>query len=93
MGKIPGYIFLFLLVLSAFNAFEKDSLYSEEDPNVIFQKAEALFNKKKYPVALSLYEKVISIDSSFTKGYRGIIRCYNALGDPQGAVFLWNLSF
>jgi tetratricopeptide (TPR) repeat protein len=93
MGKIPGYIFLFLLVLSAFNAFEKDSLYSEEDPNVIFQKAEALFNKKKYPVALSLYEKVISIDSSFTKGYRGIIRCYNALGDPQGAVIFMESLF
>ena len=93
MGKIPRYIFLLLLVLSAFNTFERDSLYSEEDPNVIFQKAETLFNNKKYPVALSLYEKVISIDPTSIKGYRGIIRCYNALGDPQGAVIFMESLF
>ena len=93
MGKIPKYIFLLLLVFSAFNTLERDSLYSEEDPNVIFQKAEALFNKKKYPVALSLYEKVISLDPSFTKGYRGIIRSYNALGDAQGAVIFMESLF
>jgi len=93
MVKIQRYIFLLLLVFSAFNTFERDSLYSEEDPNVIFQKAEALFNNKKYPVALSLYEKVISIDPTFTKGYRRIIRCYNALGDPQGAVIFMESLF
>jgi len=93
MVKMPRYIFLFLLFIFAFNTFERNPLYSEEAPDVIFQKAEALFNKKKYPVALSLYEKVISIDPDFAKGYRGIIRCYNALGDPQGAIIFMESLF
>lgn len=93
MGKIPKYIFLFLLVLLIFNVFYKDNLYAEKDPNAMFQSAEALFSEKKYSAALSLYEDVISIDPSFTKGYRGIIRCYNALGDPQGAVILMESLF
>jgi tetratricopeptide (TPR) repeat protein len=93
MGKISKYFFLFLLSLAALNFLYRDSLHAEETPKAVFQEAEALFNKKKYSEALSLYEKVVSLDPSHTKGYRGIARCYSELGDPQGAVIYMESLF
>jgi len=57
-----------------------------ENSPALFQEAEALFQKKRYADALRVYEKLIIQEPSFTQGYRGIARCYTALGDPQGAV-------
>ena len=50
------------------------------------QKAAVLFDNKKYPEALALYEQAVERTPSNIEGYRGLVRCYHALGDPQGAV-------
>ncbi len=84
-SKISEYFLLFFFVIGSLNHLNRNNLHAKEDLRAIFQKAESLFKKKKFSEALSLYESVISKDPSFIKGYRGIIKCYTALGDPQGA--------
>ncbi len=84
-SKISEYFLLFFFVIASLNHLNRNNLHAKEDLRAIFQKAESLFKKKKFSEALSLYERVISNDPSFIKGYRGIIKCYTALGDPQGA--------
>ncbi len=86
LRKIQKCVFLFLFVLTVLNPSYRNNLYAEEDLNASFLKAESLFNNKKFSEALSLYEDIISKDPSFIRGYRGIIECYVALGDSQGAV-------
>jgi tetratricopeptide (TPR) repeat protein len=85
-SKIHNCIFLLLFALTVLNPSNRNNLYAEEDVKAIFQKAESLFNNKKFSEALSIYEDIISKDPSFIRGYRGIIECYVALGDAQGAV-------
>jgi tetratricopeptide (TPR) repeat protein len=93
MVALRLYVLSFLVAISTFCATLAANLYAEEGTNAVFQKAEALYNKKRYPEALALYEKVVSIDPAFTGGYRGIVRCYNALGDLQGAVIFMESLF
>jgi tetratricopeptide (TPR) repeat protein len=61
-------------------------LFAAENPQALLQKAESLLQQEKHSEALPLFEKVISADLSFTAAYRGLVACYAALGDPQGAV-------
>ena len=61
-------------------------LSAAENSPALFQEAESLFQKKHYAEALRLYEKLIVQEPSFTQGYRGVVRSYTVLGDPQGAV-------
>jgi tetratricopeptide (TPR) repeat protein len=84
---------LFLLTLAALTLHCAYDLYAAEDPGNLFQNAEALFKDKKYTEALPLYELFITKASSSTKGYRGIVRCYSALGDSQGAVVFMESLF
>ncbi len=78
---------LFLLLFSiSFLLFYSKNLQAEDPPGVVFDRAESLFEKKKYSESLSLYEKVISLDSAHLMAYRGLVRSYVKLGDPQGGV-------
>ena len=52
----------------------------------MFQKAETLYKEKKHAEALPLYQKVIALNSAFSQAYRGVVLCYGALGNPQGAL-------
>jgi len=69
------------------------TLHAEQDTAAVLQKAENLYNQKKYSEALGLYEKLISTDPNVTQGYRGIVRCYSGLGDPQGAAVYMETLF
>ncbi len=60
LSKIQKCIFLLLFALTVLNPTCRNNLYAEEDLNAIFQKAESLFNNKKFSKALSLYEDIIS---------------------------------
>ncbi len=57
-----------------------------ETPQDLFQKAQRLYKEKKHGEALPLYKKVIQADSTFSRAYRGVVLCYGALGNPQGAL-------
>jgi tetratricopeptide (TPR) repeat protein len=86
-------LFFFTLVFFFIYSFYEVTLQSKEAQDAIFIEAENLFNQKKYSESLTLYEKAISIDSDSTNGYRGIVKCYSALGDPQGAVIYMESLF
>jgi len=60
--------------------------YCQETPQSLFRKAEALYKAKNYAEALPLYQKVIAADSVYMQAYRGIVLCYGAMGNPQGAL-------
>ena len=51
-----------------------------------FQKAETLYKAKNHAEALPLYQKVIAADSAYGQAYRGVVLCYGAMGNPQGAL-------
>lgn len=57
-----------------------------ETPQELFQTAEKLYEEKNHAEALPLYKKVINADSAFSQAYRGVVLCYGALGNPQGAL-------
>ena len=59
---------------------------SQETPQALFQKAETLYKEKKHADALPLYQKAVAADSAFSQAYRGVVLCYGALGNPQGAL-------
>jgi tetratricopeptide (TPR) repeat protein len=50
------------------------------------QQAESLLAAKKYAEALSLYEKAIAQNSACVPAYRGLVCCYDALGNAHGSV-------
>jgi len=60
--------------------------FSQETPEALFQKAEALYKEKKHAEALPLYQKAVAADSTLSPAYRGVVLCYGALGNPQGAL-------
>ncbi len=77
---------LLLLFSISFFLLYSTNLQAEDSPIAAFDRAEDLFEKKKYSESLSLYEKVISLDSAHLMAYRGLVRSYVKLGDPQGGV-------
>ena len=91
--KYLKYALSFLLVFTFLIFHNVYDLHAVENPDVLAQKAEALFKDKKYAEALSLYELFITKAPASTKGYRGIVKCYSALGDPQGAVVFMESLF
>lgn len=58
----------------------------QETAQALFQKAETLYKAKNYAEALPLYQKVIAADSAYAQAYRGVVLCYGAMGNPQGAL-------
>ncbi|MEI6126642.1 MAG: tetratricopeptide repeat protein [Pseudomonadota bacterium] len=66
--------------------FDTGFLYPQEAPKALFEKAESLFNNKKFSESLTLYQKIVTADPSFVQAYRGVVSCYGELGNPQGAV-------
>ena len=93
MGTFIRHLFLLFFGLFIFSTLHGDTSWAQKNPGALFQEAEDLFKKKRYAAALELYEKIITVDPSFTRGYRGITRCYDALGDPQGAVIFMETLF
>jgi tetratricopeptide (TPR) repeat protein len=57
-----------------------------EDPKALVEKGEILCGQGKLPAALKLYEATLQADPSMTVAYRGIVHCYRAMDDPEGAV-------
>ena len=86
VSKIQNCVLLILFLFTAFGLPHINNLHAKESSNTSFQKAESLYNRKKYSEALRLYEDIIAKDPSFISVYRRIIDCYTALGDSQGAV-------
>jgi len=77
-----------LLAISLFSLLvflNEPVLFPADDPEVLFQKAESLLQQEEYSEALQVFEKLVSTNLSYTQAYRGLVECYNALGDPQGA--------
>ena len=92
--RITGYILLSFFIIAAVNSFYNNSLIAAEDHYVSYGKAEALFKRKKFAEALNLYETILLKHPSFISAYRSLTKCYNKLGDPQGAViFIESLFF
>lgn len=60
--------------------------FSQETPQALLQQAERLYKGKKHADALQLYKKAIAADSALSQAYRGVVLCYGALGNPQGAL-------
>ncbi len=60
--------------------------FCQETPQAVFLKAETLYKAKNPAEALPLYQKVIAADSVFSQAYRGVVLCYGAMGNPQGAL-------
>jgi len=86
LHNTSAYVFRFLFFIVFLTSFYVNGLLANEDFLTRYLKAEALFKQKKYPEALSLYENIVSENPSFINGYRGVIDCYTALGDPKGGV-------
>ncbi len=84
------YLILIFLAVSLFYINESNA---SENIHAIFKEADHLYDKKKHYDALNRYEQTISLDPTSTKAYRGIIKCYTALGDPQGAVIYMESFF
>ena len=93
MIKIPKHVLFYLAVISVFTTFIQNNPHCENSPEVVFQKAEALLNEKKYAEAVGLFEQVIAMDPSSVQSYKRLIECYNKLGDPQGAVVFMESIF
>jgi len=74
---------LFLLPLFFVSTVPADT---RETAKSVFVRAETLFEQKKYAEAQALYEKVLSLDPGYITAYRGLVRSYVRLGDPQGGV-------
>lgn len=55
------------------------------DWQATLQQAESLLAAKKYADALSLYEKTIAQNPACVPAYRGLVCCYDALGNARGA--------
>lgn len=85
-GEITTCAFLFIFAIAVLNPTYSNRLHAKDVSKADFQKAESLFKQKRFSEALSLYENIISADPSFISGYRRVVNCYTALGDPQGAV-------
>lgn len=81
--KTPLSLILFLLIFFFFCPAPADT---QENPKIVFDQAEALFEQKKYAEALSLYEKLLSLDPGHIMAYRGVVQSYVKLGDIQGGV-------
>ena len=60
--------------------------FCQETAQALFQKAETLYKAKNHAEALPLYQKVIAADSAYAQAYRGVVLCYGAMGNPQGAL-------
>jgi tetratricopeptide (TPR) repeat protein len=60
--------------------------FCQENTHTLFLQADALYREKNHAGALPLYQKVIEIDSSYAPAYRGVVLCYGAMGNPQGAL-------
>ncbi len=86
MSFLTRFMVAFLLPLCMVNVIVLTTPFAAQDSKAVLQQAEDLFVKEKYTTALDLYEKVISLDPTCLRGYRGIVRSYSALGDPQGGV-------
>ena len=86
LRRIPKHALLILFAFAVFSQPYINHLHAKENLNTSLRKAESLYNKKKFSEALRLYENIIVKDPSVIRVYRGIINCYTALGDPQGAV-------
>jgi tetratricopeptide (TPR) repeat protein len=64
----------------------EESLGAAEASPALFQRAEESREAKKFSDALALYETLLSHDPGFVPAYRGLVSCYQALGNGQGAV-------
>jgi len=56
------------------------------DWHTSLQQAEAALASKKYADALRLYEQAVSHNAACVPAYRGLVCCYDALGNARGAV-------
>ena len=93
MIRLPKHVLFYLVLISITTTFFQNNPHCENSPEIVFQRAEALLNEKKYSEAASLFEQVIMMDLSFVQSYKRLIECYNKLGDPQGAVVFMESIF
>ena len=80
------YISLSFFLFLSLTFPSKENLEAGEPARGLFQRAEELLQGKRYSDALALYEKILTYDPAFIPAYRGIVSCYKALGNAQGAV-------
>ena len=83
LKRISRPIFFYLSIILFLIAGHPD-VKAGDPGGESFLKAEALFQDKKYPEAVVLYEEVLSQDPSFVSAYPGLIKSYIALGDLEG---------
>ncbi|UCD89609.1 MAG: tetratricopeptide repeat protein [Desulfobacterales bacterium] len=92
--RMTGYVLLSFFIIAVVNPLYKNSLIAAENHHTSYRNAEALFKKKKFSEALSLYENILLKNPSFISAYRSLTKCYKELGDLQGAViFIESLFF
>jgi lipopolysaccharide biosynthesis regulator YciM len=80
-------IVIFLLIAGYRNVDAADN------NNEVLAKAEELLQEKKYSEAVVLYEEILTRDPSFVSAYPGLIKCYAALGDPEGGAAFIELLY
>lgn len=83
--------FTMFFLLSLFLSFGQHVI-AETNLKEMYKQADTLLKEKAYFEALGLFEDILSQNPDFIDGYRGMIECYDALGDDQGAaVFIESL--
>lgn len=92
-GRLAFCILLILCLSLAFAPFKKQATYADAGLDVTLGQAEALSQQEKYGEALGLYERVLTQNPGNIPAYRGVVKCYNGLGDSQGALIFIEALF
>jgi len=92
-GRITRCLFLILCLSLALSLFNKQIIFAAADLGSMSKQAEALTKQKKYADALGLYETLLTQNPGNVPAYRGVVKCYNGLGDSQGALIFIEALF
>lgn len=92
-ARIAPCLLLILCLHLALSLFNKQIVYAATDLDAMLKQAEVLSQQKKYAEALELYEAILTQKPAIVSAYRGVIHCYNGLGDSQGALIFIEALF
>jgi tetratricopeptide (TPR) repeat protein len=84
--KITRLVYTVLFLCFALISSRNNLLLAQKNPHVLYDEADDLLKQKQYAKALNLFEELLTLDPSYVSGYPGMVSCYRAMGDTQGAV-------
>lgn len=84
--RISRFATMILFLVFALVSSRNNLLLAQKNSNILYEAADELLKQKQYAKALELFEELLTLDPSFVGGYSGMVACYRAMGDTQGAV-------